>query len=142
MRLFFYLLIFMGTAFSLSAQENDGPVLGIGPKKEANLPEDELSVSAHYKGGMAAIGNFIAEKFEYPLEALENEISGTIVVVFIVDETGKVVNPIIKSGLCTSCNAEALRVVKALKDFEPAIDKNGKPVKSYFTLPIRMMLAE
>lgn len=84
----------------------------------------------------------MAMSYNYPREAIDEGITGTIMVEFIVDEEGNVADVTIKKGVCVPCDQEALRVVKLLRKFEPGLDQNGKPVRARYSLPITLNLAE
>ena len=86
------------------------------------------------KGGLKAL----QKKIRYPLQAKSLGVQGVVYVQFIVNEEGKVENPIIIKKLGAGCDEEALRVLKKVK-FTPGYDK-GKAVKVRFTLPVRFML--
>jgi hypothetical protein len=60
-----------------------------------------------------------------------------VMVQFIVDETGKVINPIaLNAGrVPVAYKDEALRVVRNMPDWKPG-KQNGKPVQVYINLPV------
>ncbi len=60
---------------------------------------------------------------------------------FIINETGQVVDPVILRGCkgCSACDAEALRAIKAMPKWK-AGKQNGKPVSTYYNLPISFYL--
>ena len=60
---------------------------------------------------------------------------GNVKVEFIVDETGEVRNPRVIQGLNPRANALALRIVRRMPRWEPAI-KKGKPIQSTETISI------
>jgi protein TonB len=82
------------------------------------------------KGGMQAV----MSKIEYPQLALKAGIEGRVIVQFVVNEKGQVVNPKVIRGIGGGCDEEALRVARQL-DFTPGM-QSGHPVKVQFTLPV------
>lgn len=136
----FFIVMFFCCVQLLNAQ-NDSivPVVGRG-SNTTDFPE--LSVQPQYIGGIEAIGRTVAMSYNYPREAIDEGITGTIMVEFIVDEEGNVADVTIKKGVCVPCDQEALRVVKLLRKFEPGLDQHGKPVKARYSLPITLNLAE
>lgn len=84
------------------------------------------------------IHSFVAENYSYPDEAIENEISGTISVEFVVEKDGTVHQATIYRGVCRECDIEAIRVVKRLRLNPILID--GKPERISFRIPIRLAL--
>ncbi len=86
------------------------------------------------------IHQFVAESYDFPDEAIQNEISGTISVEFVVEKDGTVQHATIYKGVCRECDLEALRVVRKLRLNPILID--GKPERVRFRIPIRLMLME
>ena len=105
---------------------------------EDNLPPiiypDE---PAAFPGGMSALKKYLADSLVYPKEALELKIEGKCITQFVVTDQGAVSNPILKRGMpdCPECDAEALRLVKSMPKWKPAM-LNGKAIESTFNLPI------
>lgn len=86
------------------------------------------------------IHQFVAESYDFPDEAIQNEISGTISVEFVVEKDGTVQHATIYKSVCRECDLEALRVVRKLQLNPILID--GKPERVRFRIPIRLMLME
>ncbi len=86
-------------------------------------------------GGLASLQKIMT----YPEEASEAGAEGRVIVQFIVDKEGNVVNPSIIRGTHKSLNEEALRVVKQA-DFKPGT-QNGNPVRVQYSLPISFKLS-
>jgi len=75
-----------------------------------------------------------------PKKALKRGITGNVYVFFSINKEGKIVDVSIKKGVNELLDNEALRVVKAMPDWIPGKDKNGKNVKVEMTFPINFML--
>lgn len=127
----------------------------------------EVDVMAEYKdGGIWGMRKFVQENIMYPKSATKNNISAKIYVQFVINEKGNVTNIEINrsnirnneideiivtsmfkksskttSESLTALEAEAIRLIKLLKDFTPA-QKDGKNVKSQFTFPINFQIKE
>ncbi|MBA4848749.1 energy transducer TonB [Emticicia sp. BO119] len=86
-------------------------------------------------GGQYAYLEKVAKNLRYPIEAMRNNISGTVFVRFMIDETGKTSDFKVVNTRNKSLDREALRVVKLIDDWLPAI-KDGKPVKVIHVVPI------
>lgn len=98
--------------------------------------------TAMYPGGEKAFDKYFFKNFQYPQEAIENDIQGTIYAEIFVNEQGyveKVEFPGRKLGY--GLEEETRRVIMATKKLEPAI-KNGVPAKARFVLPITMRIQE
>ncbi|HTA61281.1 MAG TPA: TonB family protein [Bacteroidia bacterium] len=78
---------------------------------------------------------FLQKNLRYPAMALSENVSGRVVVNFIIDEEGRVEKATIISGVGYGCNEEALRVIKLMLKWKPGI-KHGKPVKATFNQAI------
>ena len=85
-------------------------------------------------GGIASI----QKEIRYPEIARQARVSGRVIVQFIVDKEGNVVDPVVIRGIGGGCNEEALRVVKLAK-FIPG-KQRGKPVRVRYALPITFKL--
>lgn len=94
-----------------------------------------------FHGGESAMFKFLAENLQYPKKAETDKTEGRVIVRFVVDENGKVVDPTILRGLSPECDAEALRVVKAMPNWTPGTEK-GKVVAVYYTLPLLFRLSK
>lgn len=117
----------------------------------ANAPADARpkdSEGAHYypttkpsfPGGEKALDTWLSNHLKYPGAALDNNSSGTVLVQFAVDETGKVLpGKVISKPLGYGLEEEALHVISEMPAWKPATVDN-KPVKSKFILPIQYKL--
>lgn len=91
-----------------------------------------------YPGGKSALLKYISDNLQYPKDAMEQKIEGTVRVWYEVDDNGNVVDSRIIQPLFPSCDKEALRLVSTLKYSRP---KNMHlRVKTSFTISIRFRL--
>lgn len=92
--------------------------------------------NASYRGGLSAMQKFIRLNLRYPKNAADKGISGKVFLKFTLNPNGRIERVVILKGIkeCAECDAEALRLLLAMPRWNPAI-VNGKPVKTYFTLP-------
>lgn len=93
-----------------------------------------------FPGGAAALLGFVAKNIVYPKEALKERIEGDVLLRFVVMENGSVGDVLVMRGIYPACDKEAVRVVKSLPRFIPG-KQSGKPVKTWYTLPIRFQIA-
>ncbi|RFS19766.1 M56 family peptidase [Chitinophaga silvatica] len=108
-------------------------------QEEVHTKVDELPT---FKGGETALMNYLSKNVRYPREAQEKNQQGTVFIQFNVGKDGSLSN--IKStgnNPSTSLTAEAIRVIKAMPNWEPAKIKH-QPVLAQMTLPIRFTLQE
>jgi TonB family protein len=65
-----------------------------------------------FKGGLEAFSSYLGSNIQYPTDARENNIEGTVVLSFIVEKDGKVSDVKVSKSVSPSVDAEALRVIK------------------------------
>lgn len=92
-----------------------------------------------FPGGNDALVAWVSKHVKYPSIAAEQDIQGKVVLKFVVLENGSVGDVQVLQSLHPSCDKEAIRVVKSLPRFTPG-KQQGKPVKVWFTLPVRFSL--
>lgn len=81
-------------------------------------------------GGLAAVQQHIT----YPEMAIKAGIEGRVVVQFIVDKEGNVLDPFVMRGIGGGCDEEAIKAVKKIK-FIPG-KQRGMPVSVRYSLPV------
>lgn len=82
---------------------------------------------------------FIYSNIKYPSDARAKDIQGTAIIRFVVDTDGKITDIKTARGICKSIEEECLRIVHAMPDWHPGIQRD-KPVKVAFNLPIKFKL--
>jgi len=112
-----------------------------GPKRQGD--EDDgiyrtVEIESLYPGGTPAWQRLMHKNFHVPDEAIDNNISGTVIVQFIVDKEGNVSDVQAISGP-ELLQKEAVRVIKLSGKWIPAI-QNGRKVNSYKRQPITVQL--
>lgn len=93
-----------------------------------------------FPGGTDSMVKFIQAHLEYPDSAQMYGIQGKVMVEFVIDEEGRLINPKIVRGMGWGCDEEVLRVVGLMPRWKPGKQK-GKPVKVRFVLPIKFQLS-
>jgi TonB family protein len=86
-----------------------------------------------------ALMKYLADNIRYPNEARKNNISGRVVVKFVIDTEGNVTDQTVLTSVHPLLDAEALRVVGSMPKWTPG-EMHNRPVKVYFTLPITFAL--
>lgn len=94
-----------------------------------------------FPGGIVAMHKYIEKNMRYPPQAIKHNITGKVMVEFVIDENGYVTNARIVRGIGYGCDEEALRVVRAMPRWTPGTQK-GKNVKVRFVLPLRFDIEE
>jgi protein TonB len=109
-------------------------------KKKANDKVlEKAEVMPEYPGGDQAMMDFVAKNVQYPQEARDKEISGRVLVSFIVEKDGSIADVKVVKGIGGGCDEEAVRVVKAMPKWKPGKDK-GKPVRVSYMMPFTFKL--
>jgi protein TonB len=93
----------------------------------------------YYPGGETERHRFLAENIQYPLQASELNIQGTVYLQFVVDSKGNITDAKILRGIGGGCEEEALRVIKMMPQWHPG-RQNGKSVRVLYTMPVSFKL--
>ena len=104
--------------------------------KVHQLTEQEKT-QAQFKGGQEALDAYLAASVNYPEEEKNKdpEVNGYVVVKFMIQPDGAITDPQVVRSLTPACDAEALRVVKLMPNWEPG-KAGGVNVLSIYQLPI------
>jgi len=109
------------------------------------LPVDNIDVvgvfaesDPEFPGGQEAMRQYLMKNLVYPSDALANNVGGRVYLRFQITEDGSISTVKVQRGIpdCQECDEEAVRVVKSMPKWKPA-ESNGKPVSSWYNLPIR-----
>lgn len=87
------------------------------------------------------VNNYLAKNIVYPKKCIRQNISGRVIVKFVIDENGKIGTVIIMKSVHPLIDEEAMRVVRSMPDWKPGLS-DDKPVKVYYSLPIKFSLGE
>jgi len=115
------------------------------PKGGENENDDAVVTFAEemptFLGGDQAMYDYLAKTLVYPQDAKENNISGTVIVSFVINKKGQIRDVQVERNTTDSMSlaAEAVRVVKSMTTWKPAKQK-GKPVNFKYMLPIKFAL--
>jgi len=119
------------------------PVSGKGdmvPDKEGFYANTEVLPA--YPGGQKSLEKFFEDNIQYPQEASDAGVEGTVALNFAVDENGKVYAPkLTNEKIGYGLEQEALRVFNKMPKWTPGKIK-GKNVKTRFTLPVKFQIVD
>jgi protein TonB len=98
-----------------------------------------MEQKAQFKGGDKAFQRYVMDNFTYPARCQENGIGGSVLLRFVVDVDGSIVNIQVLevSTKCPEFAKEAVRILKNSPRWIPGM-YNGRFVKSYRELPLKM----
>ena len=83
-----------------------------------------------YPGGRKALQEFVRKNLQYPKEALENKIEGTVSLKYTINHKGAVIDTHVISGIGHGCDEEAERIARLLKHDVPS---QARKVRVTFT---------
>jgi protein TonB len=92
-----------------------------------------------YPGGEAERRKFLTDNIQYPQQASEIGLQGTIYVEFVVDSKGNITDVKILRGIGSGCDEEAVRVIKMMPQWHPG-KQNGKTVRVLYHMAIGFQL--
>ena len=121
-----------------------GPVM-TGPPAPVQEESDEGEIfevveqNPSFPGGDKALMAWLQKNLKYPASAQENNIQGRVLVQFVVNKDGSIVEPKIIRPVDAALDKEAMRVVSAMPKWTPG-KQRGKNVRVRFTLPVTFRL--
>ena len=130
-----------GKVTTRAAAENKG--IGNTVMKTDNMGYyNRTEVAPAFPGGQSALEDYITNHIEYPQQAIDNNIEGTVNVKFTIDENGKVDNAkATGSNLGYGLEDAAVQVISQMPKWTPGKIK-GKNVKAWYSLPVTYKIEE
>lgn len=92
-----------------------------------------------FPGGQAALMQYLAKNIKYPTIAQENGTQGRVIVQFVVNKDGSIVDANVVRSVDPYLDKEALRVINTMPKWKPGMQR-GKPVRVKFTVPVMFRL--
>ena len=92
-----------------------------------------------FPGGMGECMKFLGKNIKYPTISQENGVQGRVIVQFVVNRDGSIVDPVVVRGVDPYLDKEALRVIKMMPKWTPGKQRN-KPVRVKYTVPVMFRL--
>ena len=120
-----------------------GPAMGPPAATQEEGDEGEVfeivEQNPMFPGGNEALMKWLSKNLKYPASAQENGIQGRVLVQFVVNKDGSIVEPKVIRAVDPALDKEALRVVSAMPKWQPG-KQRGKTVRVRFTLPVTFRL--
>jgi len=88
-----------------------------------------------FPGGITAFYTYLSKNLHYPDVARLLGINGKLVVTFVVDKDGRVIDVTPKNCVGAGCEAEAVRLLESSPAWKPGI-QDDKPVRVAYSVPI------
>lgn len=116
----------------------------IVPPAASTTPQDEtifevVDEAPQFPGGDSALNKWLSSEVRYPVRAMENGISGQVIIKFVVEKDGRITHPEIIKHVDKDLDREALRALKWMPKWIPA-KNNGETVRAYHILPVNFNL--
>ncbi|MFC0877709.1 TonB family protein [Saccharicrinis sp. FJH2] len=108
---------------------------GFSQNDEKVYNASEVTVLPIFAQGKMSLADFLKFYQQYPEQAREKNVTGTVEVSLIVSSDGEILNSSISKGVEESLDIEALRLVDLMPEFSPA-EINGKPVNCKINIDI------
>lgn len=86
------------------------------------------------------IYQFLRNRVEYPKEAMDRGIQGTVIVSFVVERNGTITDVKTLNDIGGGCGKEAVRLIKSLPKFKPGLNVKGEPIRVQYTQPVTFKL--
>lgn len=130
-----------------SSEDNNTAVeIKYVPVKEVEEEEPEeqqifqvVEEMPEFPGGMAECLKFLAKNIKYPTIAQENGVQGRVIVQFVVNRDGSIVDPVVMRSVDPYLDKEALRVIQMMPKWKPG-KQRGKAVRVKYTVPVTFKL--
>jgi hypothetical protein len=107
---------------------------------------DDWTVDSVRRCGEAQLLGLLSSNIQYPNEAREKDIQGTVVLSFVVEPSnGRISHIKLLKDIGGGCGEEAIRVLKALDDYGlrwASAIRDSMPVRLRHTIPLRFKLQE
>ena len=134
----------------ISSEDLGAAVVAPAPKvvEVAKVPDEVIEDNEIFKivekmpefpGGMAACLKFLANNIKYPAIAQESNIQGKVIIQFVVNKDGSIVDPVVVRSVDPHLDKEALRVISMMPKWSPGMQR-GKPVRVKYTVPVTFRL--
>ena len=92
-----------------------------------------------FPGGMGECMKWLGKNMKYPTISQENGVQGRVIVQFVVNRDGSIVDAVVARGVDPYLDKEALRVVGLMPKWKPG-KQRGKAVRVKYTLPVMFRL--
>lgn len=92
-----------------------------------------------FPGGIGELMKYLQQNIKYPKECREKGIQGRVIVQFVVNTDGSIVDLNVIKPINPELDKEVIRVVSEMPKWIPGRQR-GKPVRVRFTLPVTFKL--
>ena len=111
--------------------------------EEEEVEEEQIfqivEEAASFPGGIGECKKWLGKNIKYPTISQENGVQGRVIVQFVINRDGSIVDAKVVRGVDPYLDKEALRVVNQMPKWSPG-KQRGKAVRCQFTLPVQFRL--
>lgn len=115
------------------------PVQVVETEPEEQTIFEVVEHMPEFPGGQAALMQYLAKNIKYPTIAQENGTQGRVIVQFVVNRDGSIVDAKVVRSVDPYLDKEALRVINTMPKWKPGMQR-GKPVRVKYTVPVMFRL--
>ena len=112
-------------------------------QQEAKIDENGIhqvcEEMPEFPGGMQECMKWLGKNIKYPTISQENGVQGRVIIQFVVNKDGSIVDAQVARGVDPYLDKEALRVVGQMPKWKPG-KQRGKEVRVKYTLPVMFRL--
>ena len=120
-------------------KEHDTFEISEKDKKVIEDTFDNVEITPEFPGGVQGLLNYMRATIKYPDQARKDTIQGRVLVTFVINKDGSIVEPEVVKSAHPLLDDEALRMVKEMPAWKPG-EQNGKPVRVKYTIPVNFRL--
>lgn len=133
-----------GSLKSHEKKSNNELVFGKYYSEEGEEVQKPIFIPGMPEGGMEKWTSFLSKNLRYPFDAQVSNSEGTVILVFIIDEDGTIIDPQVANPeeVFPSLAEEALRMIEKYPDKWTPSTLNGEFTKVRMRLPIRFKLTD
>ena len=102
---------------------------------------DVVEEMPQFPGGPQALFEFLGKTIKYPEDAEKAGIQGRVIITFVVETDGSISDARVVKSVSPSLDAEAIRVINAMPNWEPG-KQNGEAIRVKYTVPITFRLGD
>ena len=125
------------------AYANDSLIQTVDLSGDTARKKNDLDTAGNkdsqFPGGAPQWFRYLGKNFHYPDRAVDKEIQGTVLISFMIDKQGNVVEPVVAKSVEYSLDREALGIISNSGKWEPATH-NDRPILSYKAQPLAFSL--
>lgn len=118
---------------------DDVPIVVEEPEKEEEIFQ-VVENQPEFPGGMVELMKYLQKNIKYPPVCQDQGIQGRVIVQFVVNSDGSIVDAQVVKPVNPHLDKEAIRVVNAMPKWKPG-EQRGKKVRVRFTLPVTFRLS-